>query len=451
MVPVISTAPSPAPSRPGEAPVDPVERGAPRHLIEVLRQLRAHGIELALVRPPGRDGAGRVEADVLVRPSQRAEVERLLAADGFRRRPGWGRRPHRFHVRPVLDGGHHELDWLKLDLVTDLCFGPLHELATDTGEACLDARGADARRSATLAPADELAALLLHGLLDRGQLRPDQRRRLAALAPRAGEPGPLGRRCLAPGVGPARWSDLLAMIEARDWEGVLGTAPALRAELARGRRVAVARRRLGNAVARHSTKLLTATRGRGALVAIVGPDGAGKTTLVGRLPAEAGVPCRAAYGGTHPEGTRRSVLPGGTTARIALGLLGTRARVAWHRGRGRLVVLDRHPLQVRPRPGSGLPLRTRARRHLLAATLPTPDLLVVLDAPATVLHGRRPEHAVARLEQDRLTHLALVERDRPSVVLDVTRSPVEVFHDVVQVIWRVALGPGPTAVAEGRR
>ncbi|CAN5431539.1 hypothetical protein BH10ACT1_BH10ACT1_22600 [soil metagenome] len=429
-----SLAPAPDARRAGD------QGAAATHLRAVLGVLDAHHLDVALVRDPGRDGAGRLEADLLVRPSQRDAVELLLAAEGFRRRPGWGRQPHRFHLRPVTDPGHDQLDWLKVDLVTDLCYGPVHELSTGAADACLDARIREPFGARRLQPADELMALLLHGLLDRDQLRLDQRGALAALATPGLEPGVLAHHLFGDAVD-RRWQELLSAIQEGDWGTVLAARPQLRVELRDGRRIASTLRGFRNRTARRLAKPLTAVAARGALVALVGPDGTGKSTLAGTIGDAVGLPTRVLYGGTHPAGTHTSRVPGATTARITLRLLATRALIAWHRGRGRLVVLDRHPLQVRPRAGSTLSARARARRRFLSITLPRPDLLLVLDAPASVLHRRRPEHTVEQLETARGLHVVLaVTRDRARI-LDATATPARVLHDAVQLIWSDALAP----------
>ncbi|HEX2575304.1 MAG TPA: hypothetical protein VHK88_03085 [Aquihabitans sp.] len=429
----------------------PLERGGgpARDLLDTtLARLEAGGIDLAVVREAGRDGAGRLEVDLLVRPRHLGAAERALVADGFRRRPGWGRRPHRFHLRPVAGPDGRTIDWLKLDLVTDLAFGPWHELRAGLGDACLDARAG--RR---LHPADELAALLLHLVLDGGGLSSARRRRLRELAHRSAAPGPVGTWAAPAGATEPSWDDLLQAVRDGDPGALRPHAEALRARMAEGRRVATVARLAANRAARHGAKVATAVAARGRTVAVIGPDGTGKSTLTAGLASPAGlgpgISTHVLYGGTHPEGTRRSALPGGTTARILGRLLATRARVAWHRSRGHLVVLDRHPLQVRPLPGTALDARTARRRQVLARALPTPDLVLVLDAPGATLHARRPEHDLLRLEQDRAHHLTLAARHPRAVVVDASADADEVRCRAVTRIWASVVPGGPGRRAEG--
>ena len=400
----------------------------------VLGDAHREGIPTALVRPAGRDRHGMLEADVLVAATDRDRFEALLGDHGLRHRPARGRRPHRFHSGPCTasDG---TLDWLKVDLVTDLAFGSHHELRADAGSACLDARDGETSARWQLDPADELTAHLHHRVIDRASIRDADLDHLASLAERAHGPGALVASTGLHRFGPGWWTGVVTAIQHGDRTALLHADQDYRDALTRQPRLA-AGRRVTAAVARKLGRTVTP---RQPLVALVGPDGAGKSTTARLVAERVHIPTCILYGGTYPAGTRQRSLPGGTAATVAGRLLATRAAIAWHRRRGRLVVLDRHPLQVRPGPDEHLPVRTRLRRHLLAATLPAPDLTVVLDVPLDVLAARRPEAAPEHLSKERERHLAGLGGG-PTHVVVTDRPPTQVSDAVVELVWTHAVG-----------
>ncbi|MGZ4269343.1 MAG: hypothetical protein ACXVSX_09050 [Solirubrobacteraceae bacterium] len=103
------------------------------------------------------------DVDLLVDARDLDVVRGLLTGRGaFMEKTAWGRRPHRFFLTYVED----EDRWLKLDVVTELCFGLRHELRTHAASAVL---GRSVRDGAVVhpAPPDAFWTLLLHALLDR--------------------------------------------------------------------------------------------------------------------------------------------------------------------------------------------------------------------------------------------------------------------------------------------
>jgi hypothetical protein len=420
---------------------------ADRLLVEVLDELSRARIDHALVRAPSIDGRGQLEADLLVRPDHRLATEDLLARHGFARRPSWGRRPHRFHLRPVRlgTGGTTDLEWLKIDLVTDLAFGRWHELPTNTGARCLG--HPDRVGPHRLAPADELLAQLLHRVLDGKGLDEGSRARLRTLCAEVRGPGALAAWATPADDRWPAWSDVLAAVETEDWTAIERMTPSFERRLLADRSGQVARRRLTNQLARRAVKGLTAVRGRGHVVALVGPDGTGKTTLAAGVAHSLAIPTHVLYGGTYRSGTRRSRLPGVATSVVAGRLVATRVQLGWHRTRGRLVVLDRHPIEARPGPQDLVTRRTRMRRRVLAGILPLPDLLIALDAPADLLHQRRPEHDVAQLDDDRRRHLELVARTPRSAVIDASAPADDVLDRTLALVWERVVAPGALAGA----
>lgn len=143
----------------------------------------------------------------------------------------------------------------------------------------------------------------------------------------------------------------------------------------------------------------------GPVVAVVGPDGAGKGTVIRRLAGEIPAEVKTLYLGWRkprpdaaPRPPRASSSAGPLLEsafvlkgwlRAAAILLGGYA-AAW---RGAIVLCDRHPLDalaVRPR---GSTIARALERALLSHLTPWPDAIVLLDAPTDVLVERKHGHA----------------------------------------------------------
>ncbi len=140
-----------------------------------LGDLTRAGIQWALLRPPPTAEAGD-DVDVLVAAADYAMARTVLRHLGFLQLPGRGRGSHRFFL------GHDPSlgEWLALDLVTELAYGRWFEFKTSLGAACLERRSGPPT-SRRLDPDDELYALLLHCLLDKGFISPRRASQLEQL------------------------------------------------------------------------------------------------------------------------------------------------------------------------------------------------------------------------------------------------------------------------------
>ena len=213
-------------------------------------------------------------------------------------------------------------------------------------------------------------------------------------------------------------------------------------------------------------------------VALVGPDGAGKSTVAHELVRELGSRARYLYMGVNLEASGR-MLP---TTRLALALKrargrgprmtadwraveqtsGMRKRLAreayagirlvawlaeeWYRAavafayglRGYLVVFDRHFLfdyyasHVQRHPGQ--PLAVRVHGRLLDRLYPRPDLVVCLDAPARLLWERKREQSLESIEQRRHEYLSLAGVANDFAVVDATQPVGVVARQITGLI-----------------
>jgi thymidylate kinase len=219
-------------------------------------------------------------------------------------------------------------------------------------------------------------------------------------------------------------------------------------------------------------------------VALVGLDGAGKTTVAKRLERSLPVPTRYVYMGlnrdasTHVLPTTRIVravrgarararagraapvttgsagtVPdgGGVPMAPRRGRLGTAVRLAnrlaeewflqmvvwFHQARGRVVIIDRHFLSDFYGTDVLAQERTLGRRlHglALARFYPKPDLMVFLDAPPEVVFARKGEGTIESLTDRREDYLRLRDVVPRFAVVDADRPVDDVEGDVARLI-----------------
>jgi thymidylate kinase len=178
---------------------------------------------------------------------------------------------------------------------------------------------------------------------------------------------------------------------------------------------------------------------RGLSVAIMGPDGAGKTTLVNGLRASLPFPTRVLYmgltGGRLPRADALRV-PGLVLA-ARLTLLWVRYGVGvYHRARGRIVLCDRHTLDGKVPSGAVLGPLARLSRRVQTLAVPRPELVLLLDASGASMHSRSEEYDPARLEEWRHAYRRLRGSVRVLEVLDAEQPADAVRRDAQARIWQ---------------
>jgi thymidylate kinase len=220
----------------------------------------------------------------------------------------------------------------------------------------------------------------------------------------------------------------------------------------------------------------------GFTVALIGPDGAGKTTVARQLEQVLPFPVEYVYMGVNPDSSnyllpttravrafrrRRGVSPDTSGPRdsratdpavargkVQRGLrsarsfvrLGNRLAEEWHRAliasrhrrRGSIVVFDRHFFaDYYAYDVAAQPRRTASRRlhgFILSRLYPRPDLVIYLDAPAEILLERKGEGTLESLERRRREYVELGQILEGFAVVDANRPLDTVTRDVAGTI-----------------
>jgi thymidylate kinase len=406
-------------------------------LARALRALDDALVEWCLLRGETELDAPVGDVDLLVSSGDASRLAPVLAAAGYAGVPAWGHGSHRFFV--AYAGGA----WIKLDVVTEVSFGPSQSLQTRAAPGCLARR----RRVGVvnlLAPDDAFWCLLLHCLLDRGAVPPRHAERLVELAPTARSDGQLAdeiRPYLPPGWDAAR---LVDHVRRQQWAELALLGRRLHAGWRRRRPLAAARRRVGHRILRRLAFLAPLTGiGRGRSVALLGLDGAGKSTLAQSLRDSFYLPARSLYVPPAPPRAVRLPVPGVGLVERLLRLWGKSLAVGWHKARGRLVVLDRYVYDALLPPPPGYGLRARINHWVLSRAAPAADLVVLLDVPAEVAYQRKREHTVAWMAARRRHYLELSRRLPRLRVVDAARAPEPVLWEVTALVWRSYARAGP--------
>lgn len=397
---------------------------APHALLGALfGELDRAGIRWCVLRRAGElhDPAGDV--DILVARHDFEGVRRVAVGLGFARMPAWGYGSHAFFLAYDAPGDR----WIKLDVVTELAFGARFSLPTGAEAQCL-ARRERAGATAVLADEDAFWCLLLHRLLDKGTIPAGDAAELQRLAASRCGDSPLAG--VVEAVAPAE--SFVDAVRRGAWSDLAELSANLAAGLARRRRAEVWRRRVSGAVSWRVGRLLRGRRGL--TVALLGPDGAGKTTAARAIARSFCLPARVICMSPGQAASKRRPPGLGLAARM-MAQLARWLRARAHRSRGRLVLFDRYAYDALLPARRPLGRLGTLRRWMLGHGCPPPDLAVVLDAPGELLYARKGEHGAAVLEPERRAYLALAARLPGAAVVDATRDAGQVRRDVTVAIW----------------
>jgi len=373
------------------------------------------------------------EVDILVREEQLPRLTSLLAIFGFVFLPSWGYDPHHFYVAYEPKNG----GWLKLDVVIEIAFGkPIPILRTNLRVHCLRHRRKIGNYF-TPSTEDELFTLLFHCMLDKGQFDKGKQNRLLKLCQQIREEQYLTsllQTYLAPDMD---CQQLVDLIVAGDYSSLLSQKDAILARYIKDHRAVVSRRQIINKILRKLNKWITSLQPPSIMVALLAPDGAGKSSLAAGIQESFYSPVKTIYMGLYQKKKKEQVV-----RRISgISIIWQIANLWWryllgyyHRLRRHLVIFDRYSYDAwLSRNDSTWVKRTRC--WLLAHACPAPDLVFLLDAPGEILYERKHEHNITFLEDQRQSYLSLQARLPQMQIIDALAGVTEVRQMVIHRIW----------------
>lgn len=393
--------------------------------LSVFQALDSAGVRWCLLR----DGIDKGDIDLLIDPDDLPVLSVTMRGHGLKRLSSYGRGTHTF----FLGFDEAVAGWVKFDVVTALDFGRYLDVRTPAAREFL-ARRAYERGLWRPHPDDEFWALLLHCMVDRGDFPERHTDRLLSLAPAAGVDGPLAR-LLPPEFPPAT---LHSWTLAGSWDTLAAAGPALHRAFRRRAPLSASRARLRNRLLRAVERPLQVPDRLGPSVALLGPDGSGKSTLAAGIAETFYFPVRGIYMGMWPVGEK----PSGPLS--AVWIIARRPLLLWlrylnalrHRLLGRMVVFDRYAYDALLPPRPPLVWLKRPYLWLLSRSCPSPNLVVVLDAPGRLMYARSGEHDVAYLEAARQYYARLSARLPFATSVASDRPPEQVRTEVLGHIWR---------------
>ncbi len=178
-------------------------------------------------------------------------------------------------------------------------------------------------------------------------------------------------------------------------------------------------------------------------VALIGADGAGKSTIGRRLAATLPLPAKYLYMGDNADSANR-LLPSTRLLRLLRRVAGGRRGERRGTGPSAGAPPDTSRPAARPRGvrghlniAPGAPRRTLAGRihgFLLSHLYPKPDVVICLDAPAEVLFARKPEGTVEAIERRRREYFQIRPFVKHFAVVDATQPEEAVTRAVAALI-----------------
>ncbi len=418
--------------------------------------LDSQGIEYTVLRDVNdRTGTRMQEIDLLVKQSCFAVLERLLNELGFMRYPDWGYEPHHFYF--IFDG--LQAKWIKLDVVDEIRYGrPFKDVLIPVSSCLLADR---IKENGYFKPqmVDEFLTVLLHSCLDKPVMAHKHKVRLLNLLRHIGSDDTQRRLLTERARLYGFRSDMIEWVQAllgHRWSWVQKKVRRINIRMFGIHFSVNLRFALLTRIKRKLRPLLFLFRNQGMIIALVAPDGAGKSTLANNLKMWWPWSARILYMGQNPFsgaiGLPTSKVLHKSYKTVTLKPWCYWVRLFWfmnkslenglryiiarfYKRRGRLVIMDRFPYSE-TRADQKIRWRKKIARSMLHAFQIRPDLTILLDAPGKVLYERKQEHSIEVLEKQR-RHLKKLLNDVPNVtVVDAQNDAETVVITVCDILQR---------------
>jgi thymidylate kinase len=179
-------------------------------------------------------------------------------------------------------------------------------------------------------------------------------------------------------------------------------------------------------------------RSRGLCVAVIGPDGAGKSTLVGGLQQTLPFRTRRIYMGLTGGRMRRAQL-----LRVPGLIFAAQGALLWARylhallrsADGEIVLFERYVLDGAVSAGTPLSALQQLSRRVQRWIVPPVDLVLLLDASGRTMFDRKGEYSSGTLETWRAQYRKLERSVRNVVVIDAEQTAEAVLKTAQAAIW----------------
>jgi thymidylate kinase len=395
----------------------------------------------ALLYQPSRRDRLTNDLRLLVDRKHARRARQICEERGFVRVPG--RTSWRGHQFLAYDEATEEC--IRLQLISRLSFGPYGCFTTRAAAEYLSRRQHH-ESLCTLAPNDGFWTLLFHCLLDRRTVEPNDREVLQRLAADARSEGHLARIVDTLRPNGATAARLIEDVRQADWTTLEQYASEFAAAWRRYDPRGTGRRLLVNRLASLGAMLVNLRRAHGLSITVLGPDGAGKSTVAKGIEARFCLPVKTVYMGLwqrRATAGRRQRLPGARLASLVM-LVASRPFFIWsryltaqyHQTLGRMVIFDRYIYDSLLPPRPPLAVVKRPIFWLLAHLCPPPDLVFLLDAPGRLMAERKAEYSEEHLERERQRFLSLRKQIPQLQVVDASRDLDSVRRDILRRVWQ---------------